>query len=117
LDIIFLHGLEAKCVIGVWEWEQRIEQTLRFDIDLGTNISVAAQSDKLDDTLNYKAVARRVIEFCEQSRFELIETLIEKVADVILSEFDVDWVKVRLDKGGVVKGVKNVGIVIERSKS
>lgn len=116
MDTIFLRGLECKCVIGVWEWEQRIQQTLRFDIDLSTDIKKAAETDKLEDTLNYKAVARRVIEFCEQSRFELIETLIEQVAQIILNEFDIKKVRVRLDKGGVVKDVRSVGIEIERSK-
>jgi len=116
LDIIFLHGLECRCVIGLWDWEKQIKQTLRFDIDLGTDVRQSAKTDKLEDTLNYKAIAQRVITYCEESRFELIEALIEGVAGVILDEFDVRWVKVRLDKGGVVKGVRSVGIQIERSK-
>jgi len=116
LDTIFLHGLKCHCVIGVWEWEKRITQTLVLDIDLGTDIRQSAKTDKLQDTLNYKKIAERVIEFAESSRFDLIETLIEKIAALIIDEFDVAWLRIKLDKGGAVKNVGNVGIVIERTK-
>ncbi len=117
MDKIFLHGLQCECVIGVWKWEKKITQTLVLDIDLATDIKKAAETDDLADTLNYKRIAERVIEFAQANTFDLIETLIERLADMILDEFDTPWVRIRLDKGGAVKHVKHVGVVIERGQS
>jgi len=103
-------------VIGVWKWEKAITQTLVLDIDLAVDISKAAASDDLKDTLDYKKIADRVIDYAKTNQFDLIETLIEKVADVVLTEFDVPWVRIKLDKGGAVKNVNHVGILIERGK-
>jgi len=103
-------------VIGVWKWEKAITQTLILDIDLATDIRPAATSDDLQDTLNYKEIADRVIEYAKANQFDLIETLIERISEVILSEFKVPWVRIKLDKGGVVKNVGNVGIIIERGE-
>ena len=114
MDIIYLHGLTCHCTIGVWEWEKAITQTLVLDIDLASNNSKAAANDDLKDALNYQAVTERVCAFAQDSRFELIETLAEKLADLILTEFETDWVRIKIDKGQAVKGVKNVGVIIER---
>jgi len=114
LDTIYIHGLQCECVIGVWEWEKAITQTLVLDIDLATDVRPAAKSDDLKDTLDYKKVADRVIEYAQANPFDLIETLIERLSEVILNEFDVPWVRIKLDKGGAVKNVKHVGILIER---
>ena len=101
-------------MIGVWKWEKAITQKLYIDLDLATDITKSAASDDLQDTLNYKDIADRVIEYAKDNQFDLIETLIERISEVILQEFDVSWVRIKLDKGGVVKHVKNVGIIIER---
>ena len=114
MDTIYLHGLKCKCVIGVWKWEKAITQTLILDIELATDIKPAAASDDLSDTLDYKAVSDRVIEYAQASPFDLIETLIERLSEVILAEFNVPWVRIKLDKGGAVKNVQNVGVIIER---
>lgn len=114
MDIIYLHGLKCECTIGVWEWEKTITQTLTLDIDLATNTASAAVTDKLADALDYQAIAARVQNYAKDHRFDLIETLVERLASVILDEFDTPWVKIKLDKGQAVKGVKNVGVVIER---
>ena len=114
MDTIFIHGLQCKCVIGVWAWEKKVQQTLVLDIDLATDITKAASSDDLQDTLDYKKISDSVIRFAQDNSFDLIETLIEKLADLILTEFDVPWVRIKLDKGGVVKNVKHVGVLIER---
>ena len=114
LDTIYIHGLQCECVIGVWKWEKAITQTLVLDIDLATDIKPAANSDDLKDTLDYKKVADRVLEYAKQNEFDLIETLIERLSEVILSEFNVPWVRIKLDKGGAVKNVNHVGILIER---
>ena len=114
MDIIYIHGLQCTCRVGVWDWEKRIDQTLVLDIDLATNIKSAAESDDLQDTLDYKKISDRVIEYAQANTFDLIETLVERLAGTILEEFNVPWVRIKLDKGGVVKNVNHVGILIER---
>lgn len=114
MDIIYLHGLKVECVIGVWEWERRTTQLLTIDIDMAADIANAAATDQLDDTLNYKAVAKRVIEFVSGSSFQLIETVAEKIAEALLGEFKIKWCRVKVDKGGAVRNVRNVGVLIER---
>lgn len=114
MDIIFLKDLKAECVIGVWDWERQLRQRITIDLEMGTDIKRAAASDDLEDTLNYKAVAKRVIGFVEGSEFKLIETLAERIAALLLEEFDIPWCRVTLDKGGAVRGSRAVGVVIER---
>lgn len=103
-------------MIGVWKWEKAITQILVLDIDLATDITKSAASDDLKDTLDYKKVTDRVLEYAKANQFDLIETLIERLSEVILSEFEVPWVRIKLDKGGVVKNVNHVGIIIERGQ-
>lgn len=115
-DIVYLHGLRCECIIGIWAWERSVKQTLILDIDLASDVAKAAENDELSDAIDYQAVAHRVQEFAAESEFELIETLIDRIAALILSEFDTSWVRIKLDKGAAVKGVKHVGLLIERSK-
>ena len=114
MDIIYLHGLKVDCVIGVWEWERRIRQTIRIDLDMGFDITKAAQSDALEDTLSYKDVAKRVTAFVGASEYTLVEKLAGEVADLLLGEFPVQWCRVRVNKFGAVRGAGDVGVVIER---
>lgn len=116
MDIIYLHGLQCQCVIGVWQWEKAITQTLVLDIDLATDIHAAAASDDVADTIDYQAIAERVGDYAQANSFALIETLIEKLAELILDEFKVPWVRIKLDKGAAVKNVKHVGVIIERGQ-
>ena len=114
MDIIYLHGLKVNCVIGVWEWERQIRQTITLDLDMGFDISRAAASDDLQDTLSYKDVAKRVTEFVSESEFALVEKLAEQVATILRDEFAIQWCRVRVNKFGAVNGAGDVGIVIER---
>lgn len=114
MDIIFLRGLKVDCVIGVWEWERRTTQSLRFDLEMATDIRAAARSDDLNDTLNYKAVSKRIQQFVGDSEHQLVETLAEHLAELILKEFEINWLKLTLHKGGAVRGADDVGIIIER---
>ncbi len=114
MDTIFLHDLKVETVIGIWDWERKIRQTVLIDIDMATDIRKAAASDSVEDTLNYKAVAKRVQKFVEESSFQLVETLAERIAGIVTDEFDVPWVRVRVSKPGAIRGAKNVGILIER---
>lgn len=116
MDIIYLHGLKCECTIGVWEWEKAITQTLILDIELATNAAKAAENDDLKDALDYQEITQRVQTYAKENPFELIETLVERIAALILEEFDTSWVRIKLDKGQAVKGVKNVGVIIERGE-
>jgi len=117
MDIIYLHGLVANAQIGVWEWEKQITQQLTIDLDMGTDIRIAAASDRLQDTLNYKEVAKRIITFIEDNHFDLVEALAEKVANILLDEFEIPWCRIKLNKKGAINGGRDVGVIIERGKT
>ena len=116
MDIIFLQALEVETIIGIFDWERKIKQKVVFDIEMGADIQRAAATDHIDDTLDYKAVAKRMIQFVDDSEFQLVETLAEKVAGIVLDEFSVPWVKVTLNKVGAIRGARGVGIKIERGQ-
>jgi 7,8-dihydroneopterin aldolase/epimerase/oxygenase len=114
MDIIFLNDLTIETIIGIYDWERKEKQSIILDLDMGADIAAAARTDAIDDTLNYKAVAKRLIEFVGDSDFQLVETLAERVAQIVLTEFSVPWVRVRVNKKGAVRYAGDVGVVIER---
>jgi dihydroneopterin aldolase len=116
MDIIFLHDLRVETIIGIWDWERRIRQTVVIDIDMAADIRRAARTDRVDDTLNYKLVAKRVLQFVAESEFELVETLAERIAAIVIDEFDVPWVRIRVAKPGAIRGARDVGVSIERER-
>lgn len=113
-DKLFILGLRAEAVIGCYEWERDIRQPLEFDIELATNASKAAQSDAIADAVDYAQISQRVIEEVEGSSFQLIETLAEHLATMILKEFGVRWLQLRVMKPTAVPFADGVGLVIER---
>ena len=117
MDIIFLHDLRVETVIGIWGWERKIRQTVAIDLDMSADIRKAAASDSVEDTLNYKLVAKRVQQFVADSSFQLVETRAEKIAEIVLGEFEVAWVRVRVNKPGAIRGARDVGILIERGEA
>tara|TARA_B100001123_G_scaffold447560_1_gene605497 strand:+ start:1816 stop:2169 length:354 start_codon:yes stop_codon:yes gene_type:complete len=114
MDIIFLRNLKIDTVIGIYDWERRIKQTVILDLEMATDIKKAAKSDGIEDTLDYKAIAKRVISFVEESEYKLVETLAERIAEIIVNEFKVPWVKLSLNKIGAIRGARDVGVIIER---
>lgn len=115
-DSVFLSELKVETIIGIWEWERKIRQTVSIDLEMGADIRCAAKTDSIDDTLNYKAVAKRVQQFVADSEFQLVETMAEKISELVLAEFDVPWIQVRVSKPGAICGAKDVGVRIHRSK-
>ena len=115
-DTIFLHDLRVETVIGIWDWERRIRQTVSIDLEMAADIARAARTDSIDDTLNYKLVAKRVQKFVADSAFQLVETLAEKIAEVVLDEFDIAWIDVRVSKPGAIRGARDVGVHIRRRR-
>ena len=114
MDKIFLHALKAEAIIGIYDWERQVKQTVVVDLEMSGTVRKAALSDSIDDTLNYKKVAKRVLAFIEASQYHLVETLTEQIAMLLLSEFSLTWVRVSLSKPGAVRNSRDVGVIIER---
>lgn len=116
MDIVFIEDLRIQTVIGIFDWEREITQTVSLNLEMGFDIHAAGQSDSIDDTLDYKAVSKRLIQFVEKSEFQLVEALAEKCAAIVLNEFPVRWLRLKLSKPGAVRGSSAVGVLIERQK-
>ncbi len=116
-DRIFLRDLRVEATIGIWEWERRIRQSVSIDLEMAADIARAAATDRIEDTLNYKGVAKRVQEFVGSSSFQLVETLAERIAAIVLEEFGVAWVKVTVNKPGAIRGARDVGVSIRREQA
>nr|VFJ89721.1 MAG: dihydroneopterin aldolase [Candidatus Kentron sp. LFY]VFK00113.1 MAG: dihydroneopterin aldolase [Candidatus Kentron sp. LFY]VFK20509.1 MAG: dihydroneopterin aldolase [Candidatus Kentron sp. LFY] len=114
MDIIYLHGLRIDTIIGIFPWERQIRQTVIFDLDMMGDVEKAAATDRIEDTVDYKAIAKRIIDFVDKSEFQLVETLADRVAKIVIEEFQVPWVRLRVNKVGAIRGARDVGIVIER---
>ncbi|HTV96361.1 MAG TPA: dihydroneopterin aldolase [Steroidobacteraceae bacterium] len=116
MDKIFIHALKTEAIIGIYDWERQVRQTVLIDIEISADIRKAALTDSIEDTLNYKRVAKRVLAFVEGSQFHLVETLAEHVAMLILEEFGISWVRISLSKPGAVRGSRDVGVLLERDR-
>lgn len=114
-DRVFIEDLRVETVIGIFDWEREIKQAVSLDLEMAFDIRRAAETDAIADTLDYKAVAKRLIGFIETSEFQLVESLAERCAAIVLKEFPVDWLRLRLSKPGAVRGSSAVGVIIERS--
>ncbi len=114
MDIVYIRDLEIETVIGIYDWERQIQQTIRIDLEMGTDIRRAAVTDSIEDTLNYKAVAKRIIRYVEETQPDLVETLAENIASIVMNEFGVPWLRLTLGKPGAVRRSREVGIIIER---
>ena len=114
MDIIFIHELLIETTIGVHPWERDLRQTLWLDLELGADIRPAAATDRLEDTLDYQAVAQRISAFAAASDYQLVETLAERLAELLLWEFPILWLRLALHKPGVPSGAKAAGVIIER---
>ncbi len=114
MDIIFLRNLRIKTIIGIFDWERKVKQTVFFDIEMATDVKKAAANDQINDALDYKSISKSIINFVEKSEFQLVETLAEKVADLIMTNFDVPWLRLSLNKKGAIRHADDVGITIER---
>jgi dihydroneopterin aldolase len=114
MDIIFISDLRIDTLIGIYDWERKVRQTVSLDLEMAADIRKAAATDSIEDTLDYKAVAKRLIAFVSDSEYQLVETLAEKIAEIVIEEFDVSWVRLKLHKPGALRGSRDVGILIER---
>ena len=116
MDIVYIRDLRVETIIGIYDWERKIKQTVAIDLDMATDVKQAAETDAIDDALDYKTLAKCVIQFVESSEFQLVETLAEKIAELILKEFGVTWLRLNLNKPGALRGSRDVGVIIERGQ-
>jgi len=114
MDIVFIEQLSVITTIGVYDWEQTIEQQLVFDIEMAWDNRQAAKSDDVEDCLSYADIAETVVGHVEGARFALVERVAEEVAELLLARFNSPWVRIKLSKPGAVARAKNVGVIIER---
>ncbi|MEO8673171.1 MAG: dihydroneopterin aldolase [Tahibacter sp.] len=114
MDIVFIEDLRIETVIGIYDWERKIRQVVALDLEMAFDNTKPAKTDRIEDTLDYKAVSKRLIAFVEEAHFELVETLAERCAAIVRDEFGVVWLRLRLAKPGAVRGSRSVGVVIER---
>ena len=113
-DIIYIEDLRVKTIIGIFDWERETKQEVSIDIEFPFDCKKAAKNDSIEDTLDYKKICKAVIKYVEESSFQLQESLIEGIADLIKTNFEVESVKLRISKPGALRGAKDVGINIER---
>jgi dihydroneopterin aldolase len=114
MDIVVIDDLRFKTIIGVWDWERQMPQIVRVDLEMGWDMSAALQSGNLDDALNYKEVSMRAEEFMQDQQFKLVESAAHGLAEMVMKEFSVPWIRVGLRKPHAGKGSKAVGVVVER---
>ncbi len=116
MDKIFLNDMKVETIVGIWDWERKVKQIVSIDIEMAADIKKAALTDNIQDTLDYKAVAKHIRRFVEESNFHLVETLAEKIAEIIITEHKVSWVRIKINKPGAIRGSKGVGVIIERNQ-
>lgn len=116
MDRIFLTALSAEAIIGVYDWEREVRQRIEIDLEIWADLAAAAKSDAIEDTLNYKSIAKRVLAFVEESRFRLVEALAGGIAGIVLEEFKVPRVRVTVHKPGAIRHSRDVGVVVERDR-
>ena len=116
MDIVYINDLRIETIIGIYAWEREIKQTVTIDLEMAADNRKPAATESIEDALNYKAVAKRLIQFVGDSEFQLVETLAERIAEIVLDEFRVDWLRLKLGKPGAVTGSREVGVIIERGE-
>ena len=116
MDIVYIRDLRIDTIIGIFDWEREVKQTVSLDLEMAADIRRAAETDDIEYALNYKAVAKRIIAHVETSQGLLVERLAEEVAGIVTGEFGVPWVRLRLSKPGALRGSQDVGLIIERGE-
>ena len=116
-DRIFLRGLAVDCIVGFIEWERRIKQTVLIDFEVPVDCRRAVRTDDVADTLDYKRISKRVQAFVGESQFHLVETMAHRLALLVLEEFAVDWIRLSINKPGAIRGSRDVGVSILRTRA
>jgi len=115
VDRLFLRELKIETIIGFWEWERRVKQIVSIDLEIGADARKAAAADAVSSALNYEQLAKRLVQFVGESQYNLVESLADAIARIVVGEFGAPWVKVSVAKPGAIRGAREVGVIIERS--
>ena len=116
MDRVFINDLRINTIIGIFDWERQVRQTVSFDLEMAHDNRKAAETDNIEFALDYKSVAKRIIKYVESSEFLLVERMAEEVAQLVIKEFSVPWLKLTLKKPGALRGARDVGVMIERGE-
>ena len=116
MDIIFIRDFRLSIKVGLYDWERVAPQTVQFDLEIALPGSGAAQSDNIDDTIDYAKVVQRLEAELRDNKIQLLEKLAEHIAGIVMGEFGAPWVKVSVTKLAALKNVRQLGVCIERGK-
>ena len=116
-DRIFIEGLQTRCLIGIFDWERKVKQRIKIDLEFPADVRRAAKRDRIEDTVNYKAIAKLLLREIPKSRFQLVESLADFIARLCLQKFNLSQITVRVSKPGAIRGSKNVGVLVTRTRS
>jgi dihydroneopterin aldolase len=117
MNTIFIHDLRVSTRIGVYDWERHLPQTIRIDVDIELPSARPFESGELADAVDYAAVVKRIKAFARDNPHALLERFTEAIATLVLDEFGVPGVKVRVAKLGALPGVREIGVTIERRRT
>jgi 7,8-dihydroneopterin aldolase/epimerase/oxygenase len=116
MDKVIIRDLALETIVGLYPWERAVKQTLLIDVDMATDIRQAAADDDLQYTVDYSAVCAAIVILADKGQYQLIETLAENIATMVLENFAVTWLRVAVHKTDVMTHVGRVGIEIERGE-
>ena len=116
MDIVFINDLRIETIIGIFDWEREVKQTVSLDLEMAHDNALAAATDDIQHALDYKSVAKRLIQFIEAAEFLLVETMAEEIAKLVMTEFTVPWLRLTVRKPGALRGARDVGVRIERGE-
>ena len=115
-DKIYIEDLRVKATIGIFDWEKKIKQEVSISYEIPHDNKKAASEDIIEATTDYKTITKAIIAFVEGNKFELVETFAEKIAEMVIKDFKVEEIRLRVSKPGALRFSKDVGVIIERNK-
>ena len=116
MDRIFIKNLTVETIIGIYDFERVTPQRVTLDLEMSANVAQAASTEDINSTLNYKTLSETLTQFLQDSSFQLIETMAERVTEIVRHDFGVQWVKLTLHKPDALPGDIDVGVIIERGQ-
>ncbi len=116
-DKIYVEDLRVKATIGIFDWEKKIKQEVSISYEIPHDNKKAAAIDAIEATTDYKSITKAIIAFVENNKFELVETFAERIAEMVIKDFNIAEIRLRVSKPGALRYSKDVGVIIERNKS
>ena len=114
-DKIYVEDLKVMATIGIFDWEKKIKQEVSISYEIDQDNALAAVEDKIEAATDYKSITKAIIRLVEDNKFELVERFAEEIAKMVITKYDVSWIKLRVSKPGALRFSKDVGVIIERT--